>query len=79
MSGPGDDEPAPRRGAVPPPPSPGEGPDSVHLPRMEPPPPSLEAMIQSRGGSARSESGSSWPLWVALLVVAAAVTGYVMR
>lgn len=79
MSDPGDDERAPRRGAVPPPPSPGEGPDSVHLPRMEPPPPSLEAMIQSRGGPPSSKSGSSWLLWVALLVLAVAVTGYVMR
>ena len=79
MSGPGDDEPAPRRGAVLPPPSPDEGPESVHMPRMEPPPPSLEAMIQSRSRANEPEGGMSWLLWVALIVAAAAITGYVMR
>jgi hypothetical protein len=77
VSDPGDDEPAPRRGAVPPPPD--EGPESVHLPRMEPPPASLEAMIQSGNRARPAEAGSSWLLWVALVVVAAVITGYVMR
>lgn len=78
MSGP-DDEPAPRRGAVPPPPSSDEGLDSVHMPRMEPPPPSLEAMIQSRARVEEPTGGPSWWLWLVLIVVAAVVTGYVMR
>lgn len=77
MSAAGDDEPAPRRGVVPPPPD--GSPDSVRLPRMEPPPPSLEAMVQSRAGAGDSRSSWSWLLWVALLLAAVLVTGYVVR
>lgn len=78
MPGSRDDERA--RGAVRPPPSlaSDDAPESVDVPRMEPPPPSLEAMVQS-GQRTAAESGSSWLLWVALVVVAALVTGYVMR
>ncbi len=80
-SGSDDDAPAPRRGAVWPPASlqPGDAPASIDVPRMEPPPPSLEAMVQSgqRGGG--REGGASWWLWLVLVVVAVAVTGYVMR
>lgn len=79
MSESGDDEPAARRGAVPPPPSSDEGLPSVHMPRMEPPPPSLEAMIQSRSRPSEPAASSSWLLWVALIVLAAVVTGYVTR
>jgi hypothetical protein len=45
---------------------------------MEPPPPSLEAMVQS-SAEARDATGPSWLLWLALVGVAAAVTGYVLR
>ena len=61
---------------------PEDAPNSVDVPRMEPPPPSLEAMMHSRRpGSTRSkpESGASWLLWVLLVVVAAAITAYVTR
>ena len=44
---------------------------------MEPPPASLEAMVQS--GRAGDEATVPAWLWIALLVVAAAVTAYVMR
>jgi hypothetical protein len=46
---------------------------------MEPPPPSLEAMIQSRSRESEPAGRASWLLWLALIVLAAAVTGYVMR
>lgn len=46
---------------------------------MEPPPPSLEAMVQSGQRAGAREAGSSWWLWAALVVAAVAVTGYVMR
>lgn len=83
VSGSGSDEdaPVPRRGAVRPPPSlaPDDVPDSVHVPRMEPPPPSLEAMVQSNGRSGGPEHNQSWWLWLALVVAAVIVTGLVMR
>jgi hypothetical protein len=67
---------------MPPPPSlaPDDAPDTLGVPRLEPPPPSLEAMVQS--GVRRPEpksSSSAWLLWLALVVVAAGVTAYVMR
>jgi hypothetical protein len=77
-----DDAPAPRRGAVPPPPSlaPDDAPALIEVPRMEPPPPSLEAMVQSAGRpSRRRDTGNSWPLWIAVVVVAAVITFYVTR
>ena len=80
-SGSDDDVPAPRRGAVWPPPSlvPDDAPAAIQVPRMDPPPPSLEAMVQSgQRESANGGSGSSWGVW-ALLVAAGAVTGYVIR
>lgn len=49
------------------------------MPRMEPPPASLEAMVQSKSLSRPPDEGSSWLLWVVLVVVAAIVTGYVMK
>ena len=51
------------------------------MPRMEPPPSSLEAMVQrrSRAPSSPASASSSWLVWVALVVVAAAITGYVLR
>lgn len=81
VSAPDDDAPAPRRGAVRPPPSlvPDDAPDTLDVPRLEPPPPSLEAMVQSAVRTPRPESSASWLLWVALVIVAAGVTAYVMR
>jgi hypothetical protein len=68
---------------VPPPPAdPGDGPDSVHLPRMEPPPPSLEAMVQGGARSFRRQrepKRGSWLVWVAVGFVAVAVAFYVTR
>ncbi len=81
MSGSRDDGPV-RRGAVRPPPSltPDDAPESVDVPRMEPPPASLEAMVHSaRRPAASAKSGSSWLLWVLLVVVTAVISGYVMR
>jgi hypothetical protein len=75
-----DDAPAPRRGAVPPPPSlaPGDAP-AIEVPRMEPPPASLEAMVQrAQGKAGAGRSVSPW-LWVVLLVGAAVIAGYVMK
>jgi hypothetical protein len=46
---------------------------------MDPPPASLEAMVQSAQRSPSRETGSSWWLWLALVVAAAAITGYVMQ
>jgi hypothetical protein len=81
-SGSDDDAPAPRRGAVWPPPSlaPDDAPAAIEVPRMEPPPASLEAMVQNgRRESASGGGGSSWWLWALLVTAAVAVTGYVMR
>jgi len=74
------DEPARLRGAVRPPPSssPEDAPDSVDVPRMEPPPPSLEAMVQSAPASSSAKSRPMWPLLVLVLLVAA-ITFFVMR
>jgi hypothetical protein len=46
---------------------------------MDPPPPSLEAMVQSNRREAESEAGPAWWLWVLLVLAGAAVTAYVMR
>jgi hypothetical protein len=72
-----DAEPRPKRGAVPPPPD--EDPASVHLPRMEPPPASLGAMVQSRRKAPPRETGNAWWLWALLILLAALLTGYVTR
>lgn len=80
MSGAGDNddgERAPRRGAVPPPPD--ESTDSVRLPRMDPPPSSLEAMVKSRSRAREPKAEASWWPWVVLVLMAAAITGYVMK
>lgn len=76
MPGESDDVPVPRRGAVRPPPS--GAPASVDVPRMEPPPPSLEAMV----GSSRREAkgaGGAWLLWLAVVLVAVGLTAYLTR
>ena len=67
------DPPAPRRGSrpyLPPPPETGDdSPDSFEVPRMEPPPRSLEAMVRRRPGSPLAPAKSSRWLWIALLMV----------
>ena len=68
--------------AVRPPPSlvPDDAPASIQVPRMEPPPPSLEAMVQSVDRlPKRPEPKSQWLLWVLLVAVAAAISAYVTR
>ncbi|MEO8904685.1 MAG: hypothetical protein ABI488_19895 [Polyangiaceae bacterium] len=65
---------------LPPPPESDDdsSPESVHMPRMEPPPASLEAMVRSRPGSAMpGEAGRSW-VWIAVLIGAVAVVAYLM-
>jgi hypothetical protein len=66
---------------VPPPRSlaPEDAPDSVDVPRMDPPPSSLEAMVQSSGRVRRPEPKSNWILWLVVALVTAALTAYVMR
>jgi hypothetical protein len=66
---------------VPPPRSlaPEDAPDPIDVPRMEPPPPSLEAMVQSANPVRRPEATSNWMLWVVVGLVMAALTAYVMR
>lgn len=64
----------------PPPESRDDSPESVDVPRMEPPPASLEAMVRSRpGSSARADRDPTW-LWVLLvLAVGVVITVYVLR
>jgi hypothetical protein len=82
MSGSSDDVPDRRRGAVRPPPSlvPDDAPALVDVPRMEPPPPSLEAMVQSVDRRPKgAEPTAPWLVWLLVALVTAAVTAYVMR
>jgi len=66
----------PRRRSPDLPPPPDEALDSVKLPRMEPPPPSLEAMVRSGPGAPLpSERHSSW-VWVVLIVLAIGAIAY---
>jgi hypothetical protein len=46
---------------------------------MDPPPPSLEAMVQSAGSTRGPEPKSNWIFWVVIALVTAALTVYVMR
>jgi hypothetical protein len=66
---------------VPPPRSlaPEDAPDPIDVPRMEPPPPSLEAMVHSTDPVRRPETTSNWMLWLVVALVTAALTAYVMR
>ena len=80
---PTDDVPA-RSGGVLPPPSlaPGDAPDSIEVPRMEPPPPSLEAMVEGRGRvkkMRRAPLARAWWVWLLVALITAAATAYVMR
>lgn len=80
VSGPTDDGSHRARGVVRPPPArvSEDGTSSVEVPRLEPPPPSLEAMVQSRPGGRDSER-ATWPLLVALVLLGALITAYVSR
>ena len=77
------DHPNQRRGSqpyLPPPPETrDDSPESVDVPRMDPPPASLEAMVRSRPGSAvRSDRDSTW-LWLSLiLAIGVVITVYVL-
>ncbi len=58
------------------PPPPDDSPESVDVPRMEPPPASLEAMVRSRPGSPLApERQSSW-VWIGLIAIAIAAIAY---
>ena len=63
----------PRRGSrpyLPPPPETrDDSPESFDVPRMEPPPASLEALVRRSPGSPLAPSKNSRWLWVALLIV----------
>ncbi len=62
----------------PPPDTQDDSPESVHFPRMEPPPASLEAMVRSKPGAPLASERGMGLAWVAvLLVVIAAVAYYV--
>ena len=78
------DPPDYRRGSqpyLPPPPETrDDSPESVDVPRMEPPPASLEAMVRSGPRSAAGRDRDSTWLWVSmLLAVGVVITVYVLR
>lgn len=76
MSEPSDNSDKPRgsRHYLPPPPD--DSAESVDVPRMEPPPPSLEAMVHSRPGAPLpAERGPSW-VWIALTTIVIGVIAY---
>ena len=81
VTGPTDDDSARSTRVVRPPPRPSsdEVVPALEVPRLEPPPPSLEAMVRSARQEQPAKASSSWPLWLALVVVAAAITAYVAR
>ena len=71
MSEPPDKLPGSRPYNLPPPPD--GSPESVDVPRMEPPPASLEAMVRSRPGAPLPPERQSSRIWVALIVIAIAI------
>jgi hypothetical protein len=76
------DRPNQRQGSqpyLPPPPETrDDSPESVDVPRMEPPPASLEAMVRSGPGS-NAAPERNW-IWVSMvLAVGAGITFYVLR
>jgi hypothetical protein len=83
VPGSSDDVPARSRGAVPPPPSlvPDDAPEPIDVPRMEPPPPSLEAMVTSNRPRHRKAepAATSWWIWLGVALLTAAVSAYVLR
>lgn len=79
VPGPNDDGSPRARGVVRPPPGAEDEPASVEVPRLEPPPPSLEAMVQSAPRPRESDERLTWPVIVGLVLVAALITAYVWR
>jgi len=58
------------------PPPPDDAPESVHVPRIEPPPASLEAMVRTKPREPSApERGPNW-LWTLLLIVAIGAIAY---
>lgn len=85
MPGSSDDVPTRTRGAVRPPPSlaPDDAPEVIDVPRMEPPPPSLEAMVTSGRPrfvrpQPKSPKSSLW-VWLVVALATATITVYVLR
>lgn len=65
---------------LPPPPGVGDAPDAFTVPPLEPPPPSLEAMVQSRARiKPRPAEKNPWLLLVALFLLGMLVTMYFKR
>ncbi|MEP7053296.1 MAG: hypothetical protein ABJB12_23235 [Pseudomonadota bacterium] len=63
----------------PPPESPEDSsPESLHMPRLDPPPASLEAMVRSRPGSAMpGEERRGW-VWISVVIAVVAAAAYVI-
>ena len=57
------------------PPPPDDSPESIAVPRMEPPPASLEAMVRRPIAPAGRFGGSPW-IWLTLLVVVVGLLAY---
>ncbi|HEY3255740.1 MAG TPA: hypothetical protein VGJ91_17395 [Polyangiaceae bacterium] len=68
------DKPSGSRHYLPPPPD-GSA-ESVDVPRMEPPPASLEAMVRSQPGAPLAPARQSSWVWVLLTVIAIAAIAY---
>ena len=72
--------PEPRRGSrpyLPPPPETrDDSPESFDVPRMEPPPASLEALVRKRPAPPAAPERSSRWLWIGLLMVTLGVAMY---
>ena len=68
------DKPSGSRHYLPPPPD-GSA-ESVDVPRMEPPPASLEAMVRSQPGSPLSSKPQSSWIWIALIVLVVGALAY---
>ncbi len=75
VSDPSDERPGSQPYLPPPPESRDDAPRSVHFPRMDPPPASLEAMVRNGPRSASRAGGRSW-VWVLALVAGVALTAY---
>ncbi len=61
------------------PPPPDDSPESIDVPRMDPPPASLEAMVRSRPGSPLPpERDTSWVGVILLVAALLAITVYVL-
>jgi len=69
-----------KAGVLPPPPGAGDAPGTVSVPPLEPPPRSLEAMVQSRiRPKPRAAEKNPWLLLFALFLLGMLVTMYFQR